>query len=90
MHPLDALAGTISVSYRERLDRPTLDAMLRHGRFDDRWAGHVMTMVEETPLEMLARAVSSYPRPEQLGVIAGLRALGRAIGTDRIERWMTG
>lgn len=90
MHPLEALAATASVSYRERLDRATLDAILREGRFDGRWAGHVMTLVEETPIEMLARAVASYPKPERAAVLAGLRALGRAIGCDRIERWMTG
>ncbi len=90
LEPLALLAGSVSVSCHERLDAATLDAILSAGHFDDRWTAHVAALVEEAPLAMLARAVAAYPPAQRGQVIAGMQALGRAVGSDRIERWMTG
>ncbi len=60
MHPFDLLAGSCSVSFVERLDGATLEAILREGRFDARWTGQVAALIEEAPIDTLARAVGAF------------------------------
>jgi hypothetical protein len=65
--------------------------ILRTGRFEPEWTGHVAAIVGEAPIAMLARAVEIFA-PEQRGVVlANLRELGGKLGVEnRIERWLTG
>lgn len=91
MNSLDFLAASSSVSFASRLDKATLSDILRTGRFEAEWTGHVAAIVDEAPIAMLARAVETFPPEERGTVLANLRALGGKFGArNRIERWLTG
>ena len=91
MTPLEALAQTCSTSYIPALDPETLRTILLTGEFEPIWTGHLLVMVDETPIEMIGRVLDELDANERRNMQANLVTIEAKLhGSGRMRRWMPG
>lgn len=61
---LAVAARSISTSYRDMLTPDLLTTMLRSGEAPEQFHAHLMTLLDETPLPLVVRAVAEAATPD--------------------------
>lgn len=84
--PLILAARTASVSYRENLEPAVLQNALLTGEVPLAWSPHLSTLLEEAPLDLLARVVEALHVKHAMGRVllwSNLRTLAGKLGSQR-------